>query len=115
MICVILLSMEGMATVLVGDWTVQRPDFFQMRQDSKFDPPPRCPNLKRFIHVSTDEVYGDLSFDEDRRVSEQDQMVPTNPYSASKAAAECLVRGFTFSFRLPSIVVRYKFFSSQDN
>merc|ERR1712194_708228 len=52
------------------------------------------------------EVYGDLSFDESRRVHEEDLMVPTNPYSASKAAAECLVRGFSFSFRLPSIVVR---------
>merc|ERR1712194_333520 len=51
-------------------------------------------------------VYGDLSFEENRRVHESDQMVPTNPYSASKAAAECLVRGFSFSFRLPSIVVR---------
>ncbi|CAD7967303.1 unnamed protein product [Amoebophrya sp. A120] len=66
----------------------------------------RCPTLERFIHVSTDEVYGDLSFEENRRVSENDQMLPTNPYSASKAAAECLVRGFSFSFRLPSIVVR---------
>ena len=44
--------------------------------------------VERFLQVSTDEVYGELSWEHDRRVNEEDSMRPTNPYSASKAAAE---------------------------
>ena len=63
----------------------------------------------RFIHVSTDEVYGenkdaeatDDSFDE-----EESKMSPTNPYAASKAAAEILVKSYMHSFKLPGIITR---------
>lgn len=59
--------------------------------------------VPRIVHVSTDEVYGEvLSGDCD----ETAELNPTNPYSASKAAAEMIVNGYRHSFRLPVIVVR---------
>ena len=58
--------------------------------------------IKRFIHVSTDEVYGDNEGSSD----EKSLMNPTNPYSASKAAAECLVRGYYHSYNIPVIITR---------
>lgn len=63
----------------------------------------RVAKTPRIIHVSTDEVYGEvLSGDCD----ETGEMNPTNPYSASKAAAEMIVNGYRHSFKLPVIVVR---------
>lgn len=61
--------------------------------------------LKKFIHVSTDEVYGEVGADEDDLV-EGSILAPTNPYAASKAAAEMLVHSYWKSFKLPIIVVR---------
>lgn len=58
--------------------------------------------VKRFIHVSTDEVYGG----EGLAQTEESMMAPTNPYACSKAAAEFLVRGYHKSFGLPVIVTR---------
>ena len=59
--------------------------------------------VRRFIHVSTDEVYGDSA---DRPVDETQQFMPTNPYSASKAAAEMYVWAYSKSFDIPAVVVR---------
>ena len=59
--------------------------------------------LQRFVHVSTDEVYGDA---EDEFVDETQQFMPTNPYSASKAAAEMYVWAYAKSFNIPALVVR---------
>ena len=59
--------------------------------------------VDRIIHVSTDEVYGENIGDP---FSEEHPLNPTNPYSASKAAAEMIVRGYFKSFDLPVIVVR---------
>lgn len=59
--------------------------------------------VPRIIHVSTDEVYGEIlsgARDEDAPLN------PTNPYAASKAAAEMIVNSYRHSFRLPVIVVR---------
>ncbi|KAH0608839.1 uncharacterized protein H6S33_001067 [Morchella sextelata] len=61
--------------------------------------------LKKFVHVSTDEVYGEVGADEDDLV-EGSILAPTNPYAASKAAAEMLVHSYWKSFKLPIIVVR---------
>ena len=47
--------------------------------------------IKRFIHVSTDEVYGS-SYDEEAARVEADVLEPTNPYAATKAAAENIVK-----------------------
>jgi dTDP-D-glucose 4,6-dehydratase len=61
--------------------------------------------VRRFIHVSTDEVYGEVN-DDDDDLLESSILAPTNPYAASKAAAEMLVHSYQKSFKLPVIVVR---------
>ncbi|KAK2387372.1 trifunctional UDP-glucose 4,6-dehydratase/UDP-4-keto-6-deoxy-D-glucose 3,5-epimerase/UDP-4-keto-L-rhamnose-reductase RHM1 [Trifolium repens] len=62
--------------------------------------------VKRFIHVSTDEVYGET--DENAVVGnhEASQLLPTNPYSATKAGAEMLVMAYGRSYGLPVITTR---------
>ncbi|ESA43367.1 hypothetical protein GE21DRAFT_4727 [Neurospora crassa] len=65
----------------------------------------RKAGIKRFIHVSTDEVYGEVKDDEDDLL-ETSILAPTNPYAASKAAAEMLVNSYKKSFKLPIIIVR---------
>ncbi|KAK1756072.1 hypothetical protein QBC47DRAFT_359794 [Echria macrotheca] len=61
--------------------------------------------IKRFIHISTDEVYGEVK-DDDDDLLETSILAPTNPYAASKAAAEMLVHSYQKSFKLPAIIVR---------
>lgn len=59
--------------------------------------------IKRFIHISTDEVYGEIATGESHEHSILD---PTNPYAASKAAAEFIVKSYHHSFKLPIIITR---------
>ncbi len=54
----------------------------------------------RFLHVSTDEVYGSLS-KEDPAFSETNRYEPNSPYSASKAASDHLVRAYHHTYGLP--------------
>ena len=54
----------------------------------------------RLHHVSTDEVYGDLGLDDSARFSETTPVNPSSPYSASKAAADLLVRAWVRSFAI---------------
>ena len=61
--------------------------------------------IRRFIHVSTDEVYGEIHKDVGD-VLEEARLAPTNPYSASKAAAEMYVNAYWKSYKLPAIIVR---------
>ncbi|RMY60576.1 hypothetical protein D0864_13069 [Hortaea werneckii] len=61
--------------------------------------------IKRFYHVSTDEVYGEVEKDA-ADLTEQSSLWPTNPYAASKAAAEDYVTAYVKSFRLPAVIVR---------
>ena len=60
--------------------------------------------LRRFIHISTDEVYGEV--DEHVSCDETAKMNPSNPYSASKAAAELYVQAYTNCYNLPCIITR---------
>lgn len=53
----------------------------------------RKANIERFVHVSTDEVYGDLSLD-DPAFTEETSLHPSSPYSASKASADMLAYAF---------------------
>jgi dTDP-glucose 4,6-dehydratase len=55
----------------------------------------------RFLHVSTDEVYGSLG--ETGRFTEQTPYAPNSPYSASKAASDHLVRAFHHTYGLPTL------------
>jgi dTDP-glucose 4,6-dehydratase len=61
--------------------------------------------LHRFIHFSTDEVYGEVDRDHPG-CHERSLLNPTNPYAATKAAAEFIVRSYYHSFKLPVIIVR---------
>jgi dTDP-glucose 4,6-dehydratase len=56
----------------------------------------------RFLHVSTDEVYGSLSLD-DPKFNEENPYRPNSPYSASKAASDHLVRAWFETYGLPTI------------
>lgn len=58
----------------------------------------------RFIHVSTDEVYGDAG--PTRKFDEQAALAPNNPYAASKAAADMLVRSYVAAYDVPAIITR---------
>lgn len=63
--------------------------------------------VKRFVHVSTDEVYGESSFELDESNKEHASLLaPTNPYSATKAGAEMLVMAYGRSYGLPFIITR---------
>jgi dTDP-glucose 4,6-dehydratase len=57
-------------------------------------------NNFRFLHVSTDEVYGTLS-DTDPAFTEENPYKPNSPYSASKAASDHLVRAWHHTYHLP--------------
>tara|TARA_B100000497_G_C7665375_1_gene401131 strand:+ start:44 stop:997 length:954 start_codon:yes stop_codon:yes gene_type:complete len=64
--------------------------------------------IERFIHVSTDEVYGESSKEgeEDNQKMENAVLCPTNPYAATKAAAEMLVNSYIHSYKMPIIITR---------
>ena len=62
--------------------------------------------LEKFIHMSTDEVYGEVALDHPGCTEEKSLLNPTNPYAATKAAAEFLCRSYYHSFKLPIIIVR---------
>jgi dTDP-glucose 4,6-dehydratase len=57
----------------------------------------------RFVHVSTDEVYGELAAD-DVAFSEQSAYAPNNPYAASKASADHLARAYHKTYGLPVVI-----------
>lgn len=58
-------------------------------------------NVKRFHHISTDEVFGELDLDVDAQFSEKTPYNPSSPYSATKAAADHLVRAYHHTYGLP--------------
>ena len=60
--------------------------------------------LEKFIHISTDEVYGENENDDIK--TEKTLLCPTNPYSATKAAAEMIVNSYFYSFKIPIIIIR---------
>lgn len=59
---------------------------------------------KKFIHISTDEVYGSLG--KNGSFSEESPLQPNNPYSASKAGADLLCRSYYKAYGLPVIITR---------
>jgi dTDP-glucose 4,6-dehydratase len=61
--------------------------------------------IKRFLQVSTDEVYGSLTLDE-LAFSEDSPLLPNSPYAASKAAADLLVRAYNRSYGLSTLITR---------
>jgi len=67
----------------------------------------RYGKIERFVHISTDEVYGESMLDENEdKKNEESILCPTNPYAASKAAAELIAKSYYHSFNMPIIITR---------
>ncbi len=60
--------------------------------------------VSRFVHISTDEVYGDIP--PGVRAREDDSLQPSSPYSASKAASDLLVRSYVRTYKFPALLTR---------
>jgi dTDP-glucose 4,6-dehydratase len=60
-------------------------------------------NIKRFVHVSTDEVYGSIS---EGSWPEDHPLLPNSPYSASKAGSDLLVRAYNRTHKLDTVITR---------
>ncbi|WP_407270911.1 dTDP-glucose 4,6-dehydratase [Radiobacillus sp. PE A8.2] len=63
-------------------------------------------DVKKFIYMSTDEVYGDLELDSTVLFTEDSLIQPNSPYSASKASADLLVRAYYQTYGLPINIIR---------
>jgi dTDP-glucose 4,6-dehydratase len=65
-------------------------------------------NLKKFIHISTDEVYGDMDehFSINHTAKEEDELKPSSYYSATKAASDMLVLSANRTYGLPYLITR---------
>ena len=63
--------------------------------------------IERFIHVSTDEVYGESMIDvNEKHKTEHSILCPTNPYAATKAGAELIAQSYNHSYKMPIIITR---------
>jgi dTDP-glucose 4,6-dehydratase len=60
--------------------------------------------VSRFVHVSTDEVYGDLA--PGTFADENSPLLPNSPYSAAKASSDLLVRSYVRTYGLPAVITR---------
>ena len=63
----------------------------------------RSCGIERFVHVSTDEVYGEI---ETGHFYETTPLNPSSPYSAAKAAADLLIKSYARTYQFPAILVR---------
>lgn len=63
-------------------------------------------NITKFVHISTDEVYGELDFNTSVLFTEDSPLAPNSPYSASKAAADLIVRSYHKTYGLPINITR---------
>jgi UDP-glucose 4,6-dehydratase len=63
--------------------------------------------IQKFIHISTDEVYGESMLNSDElKKDEHSILCPTNPYAATKAGAELIANSYHYSFKMPIIITR---------
>jgi dTDP-D-glucose 4,6-dehydratase len=63
--------------------------------------------IEKFIHVSTDEVYGESMNKVDEQCkTEHSILCPTNPYAATKAGAELIAQSYNHSYKMPIIITR---------
>ena len=63
----------------------------------------RKSRINKFIHISTDEVYGDIK---KGRFKEDSPLKPSSPYAASKAAADLLIKSYIRTFDFPAVIIR---------
>jgi dTDP-glucose 4,6-dehydratase len=61
-------------------------------------------DVQRFLHVSTDEVYGDIPAG--RFADESSPLQPSSPYSASKASSDLIVKSYVRTFNFPAVITR---------
>lgn len=61
-------------------------------------------NLKKFVNVSTDEVYGSLELDEERLFTEDTPIEPNMPYAAAKAGGDLMCRAYFATHKVPVVV-----------
>ena len=67
----------------------------------------RAAGVDRFVHVSTDEVYGSLPLENpELKFTEDTPLAPNSPYAASKASSDMLVRAAFHTFGLPTLITR---------
>lgn len=59
--------------------------------------------VEKFVHLSTDEVYGEIRQGDFRETS---GLFPNSPYSASKAAADLLIKSYVRTYRFPAVILR---------
>lgn len=59
--------------------------------------------IQKFIHISSDEVYGDI---EKGKFTEDSPLKPNSPYAASKAAADLLIKSYVRTYNFPAIIIR---------
>jgi len=64
----------------------------------------RQAGVKRVHHISTDEVFGSIALDENRKFDENSPYHPNSPYAASKAASDHLVRAYAETYQLPTTI-----------
>lgn len=62
--------------------------------------------IKKFVQISTDEVYGENAHGDISAFTESSLLKPTNPYAASKASAEMFVHSYLHSYNIPAVVIR---------
>lgn len=89
---------EFMQTNIIGTYVLleQSRKYWESLENNKKD-------KFRFLHVSTDEVYGDLE-DTDDLFTEKTRYAPSSPYSASKASSDHLVRAWNRTYKLPTLI-----------
>lgn len=66
----------------------------------------RTLGITKFVHVSTDEVYGELDFNPTKFFTEETPLKPNSPYSASKASSDLLVQAYHHTYGLPINITR---------
>ena len=63
--------------------------------------------IEKFVHVSTDEVYGEsMNNVDEKHKTEHSILCPTNPYAATKAGAELIAQSYHHSYKMPIIITR---------
>lgn len=64
----------------------------------------RANSIQKFVNVSTDEVYGALKLDEDRKFTESTPIMPNMPYAAAKAGGDLMCNAYFVTHKVPVIV-----------
>lgn len=66
----------------------------------------KCTNFRKYVQISTDEVYGDLDELQKTKSIETDTLHPSSYYSATKSAADQLILAATHTYKLPTLITR---------